>query len=168
MRGIDWNAPTWIVAGGLLLMAALVAASQLMVPDPPQRLAFPSAGDLGELEAYLDPAELDLPQSAGVPESVNIPGDPFRARAAPTWSADVREPGRSRDPGGAESAGTQAPRWNLSAIMIAGDRRIAILNDRMVRPGDSLEDGVRVQSVEPDHIIIVRADGQRRRLDLER
>jgi hypothetical protein len=61
-----------------------------------------------------------------------------------------------------------APRWRLSAIMVAGDRRMAIINEQLVRPGEALGDGARVATVERDHVVIIAPDGSRRRLELQR
>lgn len=152
----------------MVVATALVAASQLLVPEPPQRLALPQAGEMVELVPYLDPAELELPSSAGLPETVRIPGDPFTAGRAMSWSEPGQRTGTSGNPVGPGRETPRSPGWRLSAIMIAGERRVAILNDRLVRPGDRLEDGTRVTAVEPDHIVLITSGGERRRLDLER
>ena len=166
MSGIHWRGAAWVLTAGVLTATLLVAASVLLVPSPPSRMALPSAGELVELERYLDPAAIALPESAGVPEMVAVEGDPFGA-----GSAEVPNGGFAGNAGvsnGTEAAAPPPPRWTLSAIMVAGDRKIAILNDRMVRPGDRLDDGARVERVESDHIVIITPEGARRRLQLER
>lgn len=159
-RGVSGSA--WLAGAGVLLAGSLLAASALLVPEPPQRMAAPAAEELAGLAPYLDPAEAEVPGTRGVPESVVIRGDPFTAAVvAGGWSQ-----GGGRVGVGAGGP-APAPRWRLSAVLIAGGRRTAIVNDRMVRPGERL-DGARVQSIESDHVVIIMPDGQRRRLDLER
>lgn len=177
MSGLQWRGATWVLVAAVLVATLLVAGSVLIVPDPPRRMALPSAGELVELERYLDPADVALADSEpGAAEGI-VRGDPFGAGGA-AWTAGSGRGAESRRGGGGARAGSgsvgqrsgavQRPEWTLSAIMIAGDRKIAILNDQMVRAGDRLEDGVRVERVESDHIVIITPAGQRRRLELER
>lgn len=153
------------MAGAVLLAAVLVVGSLLLVPPPPQRMAVPTAGELVELEPYLGPVEVGQSESAGLPEPVILGGDPFGGGVS-GFAAAGDPPSGSGASGGSE--GTRSSRWNLSAIMMAGDRRIAILNDELVRPGDRLEGGARVEMVESDHIVIIMPGGERRRVELER
>lgn len=183
--GVRWPGAAWLLVGGVLVASLLVVGSILVVPDPPQRMALPSAGELVELERYLDPSDLAVPDSATGAAAVVVRGDPFGS-GGPSWEAGAGRAGSrvaaggrdglpgggtGRVPGSGSGSGSgeaARPQWTLSAIMIAGDRRIAILNDRMVRPGDRLEDGARVERVESDHIVIITPGGERRRLELER
>ena len=147
------------VEGWLLVMAALVAiglvaASTLWVPEPPRRMALPTASELVELERYLTPVTTDETR-VGVPPRVTVESSPF---GTPVAAEAGPMPGPATEP---------APRWTVTAIMIAGARRIAIVNDRMVRPGDRLEDGARIEAVERDHVVLITPSGQRRRLELE-
>ena len=147
---VEW----WVLTLAVVVAVGLVAAGAVLVPDPPGRMTVPTASELTPLERYLTPA---VDAGTGVvPLRVVIEGSPFRASA----TASRPEPGRPvREP---------APRWALTAILIAGERRIAIVNDRMVRPGDRLEDGARVAEVERDHVVLITPGGERRRLELER
>lgn len=171
MTGLRWNGAAGLLAGGALLAAGLVLASVVLAPDPPPRMALPTAGELMELESYLDPAPADLAEDAAPTETILIEGEPFAgAVAAGEWRG-----GRAGAPSVGAGEGRRAegesggrPRWTLSAVLIAGERRTAILNDQLVRPGDRLEDGTRVEVVESDHILIVTPGGDRRRLELER
>lgn len=177
MTRLRWPGAAGLVVAGVLLTSALVAASALVVPAPPQRTSLPTAGELMALERYLDPADLETAETPGVPQTVLVRGDPFRvvsgrwepgqedgAGAGEGWRPGEQGPAGS--PGGA-GENVQRPRWTLSAVLLAGDRRTAILNDRMVRPGDRLDDGTRVETVERTHIVIITPDGERRRLELE-
>lgn len=53
------------------------------------------------------------------------------------------------------------PTWRLSAILIAGDRPVAIIDDQQVRPGDRLEDGTIVEEIGPGQVILTDPYGRR-------
>lgn len=172
MTGLRWNGTAWLLAGAVLLTAILVLASLLLAPDPPQRMAIPTAGELLELASYLDPGPTDVSGGAEPSETITIDGDPFAdAWVGAGWDGGAPSGWSGEGRGGGEAPGAGAvrgPRWTLSAVLIAGERRTAILNDQLVRPGDRLEDGTRVEVVERDHVVIVTPGGERRRLELER
>jgi hypothetical protein len=143
-----------VVVLAVLAVAGLVIASRSLVPAPPRRTGIPAASELVELERYLTPVTGDPRASVGAPPRVTIDGDPFLGPApAPRWD---------------RTPSAEPAQWRVTAIMIAGDRRIAVVNDRLVRPGDRLEDGARVESVERDHVVLITPGGERRRLELER
>ena len=148
---VEW----WVLTLAAVVGAGLAVAGAAWVPGPPGRTTVPAAGELAPLERYLTPVAVDA--GAGVtPRRVVIDGSPFRAPA----TAPRAEPGRP--------AVEPAPRWSLTAILIAGERRIASVNDRRVRPGDRLDDGARVVEVERGHVVLITPGGERRRLELER
>jgi hypothetical protein len=131
----------------------LVTASRSLVPEPPRRMGLPTASELVELERYLTPVAVGEVARVGTPPRVEIDGNPFRGPAPAPREEQPQE---------------AAPLpWRVTAIMIAGDRRVAVVNDRLVRPGDRLEDGARVESVGRDYVVLITPDGQRRRLELE-
>lgn len=142
-----------VVAAGLAA-AGLVTASRSLVPAPPRRMALPTASELVELERYLTPVAVDRAAGVRAPPRVIIDGNPFRG-PAPAPRVDERP-------------ATEPAPWRVTAIMIAGARRMAVVNDRLVRPGDRLEDGARVESVERDYVVLITPGGERRRLELER
>lgn len=147
----------WVLVLAGLAAAGLVMASTVLVPEPPRRMAMPTAGELAALERYLRPVAVDVGR-VGVPPTVVIDGNPFRGPA-------VR---RTAAPEAGPRAAPPAPRWTVTAIMVAGEQRVAIVNDRMVRPGDRLDDGARIAAVERDHVVLITPGGERRRLELER
>lgn len=53
------------------------------------------------------------------------------------------------------------PGWSLTSVLIADDRRLAIINNRVLREGDSVA-GARVVRIEADHVLIRHAGGERR------
>lgn len=160
------GAPAAVAAGaGAVVTVLVVVAGTVFMPEPPGRTAIPAAGTLAHLEPYLEPVDEDAvvldPARPGMPATVTVRGDPFRAGAAPGPAVADEWPDWRPEP-----AASPPPRWTLSAIMVAGDRRIAIINDQVARPGDRLEDGARVAAVADDHVIIITPAGERRRLEL--
>ncbi len=171
MKSQELRDSAWLLGAGVVVAVALALVAAISTPEPPQRMALPTAGELVELEPYLDPAEIQLPEEPGVPPLVFIDGDPFGVESGyGEWAgpAGVGGAGGGAGGSGGGAGADAAPRWTLSAVLIAGDRRSAIVNDRVVRPGDRLADGTRVEVVEGDHVIIVTPDGMRHRLELER
>lgn len=151
------RAEGWLLVVAAAVAVALVGASTLWVPGPPRRMALPTASELVELERYLVPVTADETR-VGVPPRVVIDGSPFRAPPVAVEAAPLSP----------RPATAPAPRWTVTAIMIAGDRRVAIVNDRLVRPGHRFDDGARIEAVERDHVVLITPSGQRRRLELER
>lgn len=72
--------------------------------------------------------------------------------------------------------GTRAPTVNagrtggrqLSAILIADDRPVAVIDGTLVNVGDVLPDGGRVAAIRPDRVAISERNGQMRVLTLSR
>jgi hypothetical protein len=156
-----------VAVAGAVVAVLLATLGSALLPEAPQRSLLPGAPELAALEPYLEPVtEQGIGPAggrAGLPTRVVVAGDPFRGgwRAAPQpplW--DGVEPGRPADPA--------RPRWTLSAIMVTGNRRIAIINDQVARPGDTLNDGARLVEVGDGYVTIMTAAGERRRLELER
>jgi hypothetical protein len=149
---------TGAVAAGLVVLGGMI-----LLPEPPGRRGFPTAGPLAELTPYLEPVDADAVrvEARGVPATVVVRGDPFRPPPAAV---------RPGGDGGAVStvASPPRPRWTLSAVMVSGDRRIAIINDEVAREGERLRDGSLVRRVANDHVILVTPAGESRRLELER
>lgn len=60
------------------------------------------------------------------------------------------------------------PQANLrvTAILIAGGRPLAIINDRHVRPGESIDGGAVVVSIARDHVVVRERSGTLRTLRL--
>ena len=61
------------------------------------------------------------------------------------------------------AAGTQppAPEPELSMVLDAGGRRVALFNGEQVRPGSRLANGDRVRAIGPDWISVYGRDGKR-------
>lgn len=55
----------------------------------------------------------------------------------------------------------QLPAWRVSAILVAENRRVAIVNDSAVSVGDPLPGGARVVEIELDFVVLRAASGAR-------
>lgn len=71
--------------------------------------------------------------------------------------------GIAGDVAGPDGAGTATPvpEPQLSMVLDAGGRRVAVFNGEQVRPGSRLANGSRVQSIGPDWISVSGRDGKR-------
>lgn len=152
-----------VLAVGVAVAVALGVAAAVLLPEGPGRQAFPAAGSLAPLAPYLEPVDPDEVRAAAraLPATVVVRGDPFRVAAAPRPRPDP-------DAGPVGPREPPRPRWTLSAILVAGDRTVAIINDQVVRRGDRLRDGAEVAAVGAEHVILITPAGERRRLELER
>lgn len=104
---------------------------------------------------------------------------PLRPVPQPRMVDVITAPERRGDPsattqsaGAAKAAVSAAaaavpPEPVVSSILLSSGRRIALVDGRIVRPGDRLPAGI-VRSIEPDAVVITAAGGQTRRLALER
>lgn len=63
--------------------------------------------------------------------------------------------------------GVPVRRWVLSAIMITGSRRVAVVNDSLVSVGAVVGGGATVAAIEPDHVILIESGGARRELRVQ-
>ena len=111
--------------------------------------------------------------AAGVPDAVELDSlSRYLAPVAPAPRLDdyavflpARRPARfAPEPEPAQEP--PASSWELSAIMIAGVRPVAIINDEAFVAGARLPDGAVVLQIERDHVVIRAPNGTRRRLVL--
>lgn len=165
---------TAVVVAGVGVAAAVLLATvgSVLIPGPPQPSPLPSGHELALLDDYLGPVSDEGDGAsgarAGLPERVVVVGDPFRPGAEAQTASPGPDGGWPVGQGGTqETAARTGPRWRLSAIMVTGERRIAIINDQVVRPGERLDDGTRVAEVGVGHVTIITPAGERRRLELE-
>lgn len=81
--------------------------------------------------------------------------------ASPVHGEPVDDPMRPPVRESTPSATDPHPGWSLTSVLIADDRRLAIINDRILREGESVA-GARVVRIEADHVLIHHGDGERR------
>ena len=137
------------LVGALCLAFAGVAAWSLTRHDvEPLAGGAPTAEELDSLARYLAPV---APAPRLDDYAVFLPAR-RPARFVPPESGPVEEPSTSS--------------WELSAIMIAGARPVAIINDEPYAAGARLPDGAVVLQIERDHVLIRAPNGARRRLVL--
>lgn len=150
-----------------VLGASALAVGYLAYPywDPPSP----------QTESETKPPVLEARWLAKPAESV-AGRDPFalpESRRPPRPPAAVAQPrDRAPGPGGGAAAASTArptppPELSLGAVLIDGDRRAAILNGRVYRPGESLRlDGPdrgrwRLDRVAPDGVVVAETSGPR-------
>lgn len=87
---------------------------------------------------------------------------------APEWGRDPFATAQRPDAAKA-SASAAAVRRDpvVSSILFSNGRRVALVDGRVVRPGDRVAAGV-VRSIEPDAVVIAAADGAARRFEIAR
>lgn len=81
--------------------------------------------------------------------------------ALPAWGDEVDDPMRPPQNESSSSQVSRHPGWDLSSVLISDDRRLAVINGQVLRPGEHVA-GARVVRIEPDHVLIRHADGERR------
>jgi len=148
LTGHRWSVATLVLAVTLALAAEWIARA-------PSTAATPGA-----------PADLDtfltaLRQPAGKSGySGRLGSDPLGARQAPAAGGTVAPPG------GVSTVSSSGRRGRLTAILIADDRSVAVIDEQAVSVGDRLPDGSRVEAIRTDRVSILDRNGQRRTLTL--
>lgn len=139
----------------LVTSGAIALAAERLSADPrgPSTAPTSAVGVTDEIASYMVPVVAQLEASR---PAINLPLDPFEGRqqinagmfpvasagGAPTVSAAGR-PGRQ-----------------LTAILIADDRQVAVIDGVVVNVGDVLPDGARVASIRADRVSLLEKNGQ--------
>jgi hypothetical protein len=141
----------------LLFVAALVALAADRLAAAPAGSA-PQLGAQADVAAFVTPLPADARVSGYAP---TIPVDPFdRERPLFVESGVASAPAVPTVP----SASARGRR--LTAILVADERRVAVIDDATVTIGDVLRDGARVSAIQPDRVWVVEKDGRWRMLTL--
>lgn len=88
---------------------------------------------------------------------------------APEWRRDpfaIEQRPEAATDRSAEALAVQ-PDPVVSSILFSSGRRVALVDGRVVRPGDRVRSGV-IRSIEPDAVVIGAPGGQARRFEIER
>jgi hypothetical protein len=93
---------------------------------------------------------------------VPVESDPFHAPPPPRGSVVAS---MTETPTVRASSGTPRGRV-LSAILVADDRRVAVIDDEVVGTGDVLPDGARVSAIQPNKVFLVDNQGRWQTLTL--
>ena len=137
----------------LLSAGAVALAANRLAADPRGPVASATPAPADDISAYLAPVMARLESSRPV---VQLHSDPFdggqtyvpdaipvaSGSDAPTVSASAR-PGRQ-----------------LTAILIADDRPVAVIDGAVYNLGDVLPDGARVATIRADRVSLLEANGQ--------
>lgn len=142
---------------GILLVAAVVALAADRYARADSRAALAKgAANAEDLSRFVMPfaSETIAPRSG-----VSVGADPFGAASIPELPLD--SPGIDRPPPVAPRS-----RSRLTAILVADNSRVAVIDDATVSVGDFLRDGSRVSSIQHDRVWLVDRNGQWRMLSL--
>ena len=141
----------------LALSAAIALAADRLATSPVG--ASGARSDAGaDVAPFMTPVS---PDSTGSRVQVRVPVDPF-GRAEPSIDHSAVASGAQS---GTVSTTTIAGR-RLTAILIADERRIAVIDDATVKVGDVLRDGARVAVIDPDRVWLSDRNGRMRLLTL--
>lgn len=137
---------------------ALAAERLATAPARPTTPGTMGAGGVADISDFAVPVGSDsrLPQFG-----MNVRIDPFDSRQAGVDQSDIAsQAGISTVP--PSSGGGR----RLTAILVADERRVAVIDDAMVSVGDVLRDGARVAAIQPDRVFVVDKNGRWRTLTL--
>jgi hypothetical protein len=155
LSGHLWNAALLVVSASVALAADRIgggtASSRVVATGSLDAAAL---GDVGDFMMPIG-ADVVLPRYR-----MNVRIDPF-GRLTAVEQADVASQGSART-----VASSPAQGRGLTAILIADQRRVAVIDDAAVGVGDVLRDGARVAAIQPDRVFVVGKNGRWRTLTL--
>jgi hypothetical protein len=144
-----------LIVAGLAGLAALAAESVSRVPVNERAASEALPLELAELQR---PDRSDSGAAAG---ETRLASDPLGARKA------VARPGTVAPRGGVPTVSPSGRRGRgLTAILIAEDRSVAVIDDAVVLVGDRLPDGALITEIRSDRVSVVERNGRRRVLTL--
>lgn len=148
-----WNAAILVASASVALAAERLAAS----PARPQGSAASEIGTL-DLGSFVSRGGSDsvLP---GFHASLTV--DPFDSRPQAAFQSGVASIAASSTVPSSLAAGRR-----LTAILVADERRVAVIDDATVSVGDVLPDGARVSAIQPDRVWVVEKNGRWQMLSL--
>lgn len=109
---------------------------------------------LSHLTTYATPLADTFAASRASAEPVELPRDPFGALPMPR--VVVRQAGT---PTSEVPRVPETTKWHVSATLIVGTKRAAIINDVLLNVGDTLPGGVTLTSVERDRVVLTDSKG---------
>ena len=133
-------------------------------PTGPNMAAKPiPSPQLSQLMPYTEPSADTVATLRRGDDSIMLARDPFGPGTVPRPIRVVRRP----TPVMANSSG--ASLWDVTATLIAGGRRAAVINDVLIYVGDDVpwggrEGGGTLTAVERDHIVITDSKGTAHKL----
>ena len=151
-----WNA-------ALLLAAITIALAADRLSAAPERDTVGAPTASPEISPFVAPLRRD---SALPSFRQTVAVDPFERRGGRVVEADVASGEASPTVRTAPTARPQGGGRQLTAILIADERRVAVIDDATVRVGDVLRDGARVSAIQADRVWVVERDGRWQMLTL--
>ena len=148
MADVRGALPTVLFAAASIVLMAFTVRFLRADASPTAAGTIPTPEHLDSLGRYLQPV-----RPAPRPDDYEI-FFPAEDRPLPQAGWPDAEPPR------------EAPTRRVSAIIIAGSRPIAIIDDQTVAPGSTLPDGSIVESIEREYVVIRAPNGVRHRLSL--
>jgi hypothetical protein len=152
-----WNAAILVASALLALVAERVAAA----PARP-RAGASDVGGLADVGRFVSRTVGDS-LAPGFHASVSL--DPFDTRLD-TRAVPVEQVGVASAPAAPTVPSSARGGSGLTAILVADDRRVAVIDDAAVNVGDVLPDGARVSAIQPDRVWVVDKNGRWRMLTL--
>ena len=141
----------------MVLAASVALAAELISRAPPSGMSV-ARGAPVDLDTFLAPLR-NTPGRTGYDGRLKT--DPLADRRPPTGSGAVAPRG------GVPTVSSSGRRGRkLTAILIADDRSVAVIDEVVVSVGDRLPDGARVDAIRSDRVSVVERNGQRRVLTL--
>lgn len=152
-----WNAAILVASASVALAAERLTAA----PQRPVSVIGAPSASLGDVSSFVSRVgpEAMLPKF-----QMPIRVDPFDryGRSSSYQSAVASEAGIPTVR--LSSAATGGRR--LTAILVADERRVAVIDEATVSVGDVLRDGARVSAIQPDRVFLVEKNGRWRTLTL--
>jgi hypothetical protein len=147
----------WLGVGAAALLFAGVLGWRMLGSSAqrPVAVAIPNPG-LSALTPYASPLADSVSVATVAEETVAIRRDPFALRpVAPAARVDVGLAPTDTAP----QKKIEEPKWRVSAILIGGAQRAAIVNDVLLRVGDTLPGGTKLTSVEQGRVVLTESNG---------
>ncbi len=147
-----WNAAILIASALLALVADRVAAA------PVRRSGANALADVPDVGSFIARIGAD---SASSSLRVGVAVDPFE-----THLETVEQSGVAPEASTPTVPASPARAGGLTAILVADQGRVAVIDDRLVSVGDVLADSARVSSIQADRVWVVEKNGRWRMLTL--
>lgn len=144
-----------LLSVALLLTAAAVALTAERIsaaPAGPAAPRIPSVGDLGDF-------------ATGAGQDSVMRGATVVPQAEPFGSWAGHPTNSVASPGGSPTVSNGRAR-QLTAILVADNRPVAVIDDEVVSVGDLLRDGARVARIQAERVFVVEKNGKWRTLTL--
>jgi len=147
-----WNAAILIASALLALVADRVAAA------PVRRSSANALADVPDVGSLIARIRAD---SVSSPLRIGLAVDPFE-----THLESVEQSGVAHEVSPPTVPASPAHGGGLTAILVADQGRVAVIDDKLVSVGDMLADSARVSSIQDDRVWVVEKNGRWRMLTL--